>query len=134
MRPGISDYETPLINFMENNPELKTYLDAVSKRIAYNHKTGVVNIAIILQLQEDVARIIEMVRVCEVALCDIDTIGETYGEELQGLNAADMYRRAAHARLKIAELAKDGSHAHWGDFEGLSKNKPTTEDDEDDYN
>jgi len=118
---------------MDNNPDLKTYLDAVSKRIAYNHKTGVVNIAIILQLQEDVARIIEMVRICEVALHSIDAIGEMYGEELQSVNAADMWRKAARARMEIANLALDGSCAHWGDFEGLSKDKPK-EDEDDDYN
>jgi len=126
---GMTDVPIPP-KFMDNNPDLKTYLDAVAKRQAYNHKTGIVNIAIILQLHDDIARIVEMVRICEVALHSIDAIGEMYSEELQGVNAADMWRKAARARMEIANLALDGSSAHWGDFEGLSKTKPEGDDDD----
>lgn len=114
---------------MDTNPDLKEYLDAVSKRLAYNSKTDTINMAIVMQLEQDVARMVEMLRVAEIELHAIDAIGDTYEEELCGANAADMWRRAAKARLKMAELAVDGSCSYWGDHEGLSKTKIEVDDD-----
>ena len=86
--------------------EIDKYTTAVACRKAYDSKRGRVNIAILMELEDnDIPRLLEIIRVQDFSLRKIKEHAEDDSEE---------FGYAERALLKVEELAAAGSSARWG--------------------
>lgn len=90
--------------------ELLRYTTAVATRHAINPKTNRMNYAIAMQLeQKDLPLLLEIIRVQDAAL---EKIWETADNDSEECAMAEL------ALNKVEDLAKTGSVAKWGEYDG----------------
>lgn len=93
--------------------ELEKYTTAVAIRKSIDRTSGVkVNVAVLLELEDqDVPRMLEIIRLQAEALDTVITHGEEEGRETE-----DDFVEVLKAQIKVEELAAQGSKARFGEY------------------